>query len=52
MAKKQNKHPCDGCVWRAYAAEDKVMCMFPRCVREEDRTGKTEEKDKGHGKDD
>lgn len=35
MEKKQKKHPCDGCVWRTLTSEDKVLCLFPRCMREE-----------------
>ena len=35
MAKKQTKHPCEGCVWRTHTSEDKVLCLFPKCMREE-----------------
>ena len=45
--KTANKHPCDGCVWRAYVSEDKMMCMFPSCVRAENQTG---QKGNAHGK--
>lgn len=38
MAKKKAKHKCDGCVWRVYATENKVLCMFSKCVREEYKT--------------
>lgn len=38
MAKKKDKHKCDGCVWRVYASESKVLCMFSKCVREEYKT--------------
>ena len=38
MAKKKTKHKCDGCVWRVYATENKVLCMFSKCVREEYKT--------------
>lgn len=27
--------PSSGCVWRVQTSEDKVLCMFPRCVRKE-----------------
>ena len=33
MAKKKVKHKCDGCVWRAYVSETKVLCPFQNCVR-------------------
>ena len=35
MEKKRNKHPCEGCVWPAYAEGNKVLCPFQRCVRKE-----------------
>lgn len=35
MAKKKQKHKCEGCVWRVYASESKVLCMFSKCVQEE-----------------
>lgn len=35
MEKKKRKHPCEGCVWRSHTSQDKVLCLFPRCVREE-----------------
>lgn len=35
MEKKKRKHPCEGCVWRSHTSLDKVLCLFPRCVREE-----------------
>lgn len=35
MKKKAKKHPCDGCVWRVHTSEDKVLCMFPRCMKTE-----------------
>lgn len=33
MEKQKKKHPCSGCVWRVHTSEDKVLCMFPRCVK-------------------
>jgi len=33
--KKKAKHPCEGCVWRTHTSEDKVLCLFPKCMREE-----------------
>lgn len=35
MEKQKKKHPCSGCVWRVHTSEDKVLCMFPHCVRKE-----------------
>lgn len=35
MEKQKKKHPCSGCVWRVHTSEDKVLCMFPRCVKKE-----------------
>ena len=35
MEKQKKKHPCSGCVWRVHTIEDKVLCMFPRCVKKE-----------------
>lgn len=35
MEKKRNKNPCEGCVWPAYAGENKVLCPFQHCVRKE-----------------
>lgn len=52
MARKKTKHKCDGCVWRVYANESKVLCMFSKCVREENKNiwqggkGKTDGKKK------
>lgn len=35
MEKQKKKHPCSGCVWRVHTSEDKVLCMFPSCVKKE-----------------
>ena len=53
MEKQKKKHTCSGCVWRVQTSEDKVLCMFPRCVRKEyERYGpqgkQSDEKAKDH----
>lgn len=35
MEKKRNNNPCEGCVRRTNTSEDKVLCLFPKCVRDE-----------------
>lgn len=34
MAKK-TKHKCEGCIWKLWAGDGKVVCMFPKCRRAE-----------------
>ena len=33
MEKKKTGNKCDGCPWRAYVSETKVLCPFQNCVR-------------------
>lgn len=30
---KKKKHKCEGCIWKLWAGEGKVVCMFPKCRR-------------------
>lgn len=51
---KKSKNPCEGCVWKIQVSEDKVLCLFPKCMREEyarlwpGRGEKENEKSKDH----
>lgn len=32
---KKAKHPCEGCIWKLWTGDEKVVCMFPKCHRAE-----------------
>jgi hypothetical protein len=32
------KHPCKGCVYGTYVSCEKVLCMFPKCIRGENHS--------------